>query len=71
MNFTFINSTVRSSLCINIFSQRLNIKCPHNSLSGSRIVGEAFLKSLGILIHDGEQNLLENIITCHSCLVSH
>ena len=47
MNFTFVNSTVRSSIWINILRKCIQIKSP--SLPGSDIVGEAFLKSLSIV----------------------
>ena len=44
MNFTFLNSTVRPCLWYKHFWEKYNIKS--HSLSGSRMVGEAFLKSL-------------------------
>ena len=43
MNFTFVNSTVRPSLWYKHFQEKHDIKS--HSLSGSRMVGEAFLKS--------------------------
>ena len=44
--FHFYNNTVRSSLWNKHFQEKYNIKS--HSLSGSRMVGEAFLKSLSI-----------------------
>ena len=45
MNFTFVNSTVRSSLWINILRKSIKIRTP--SLPGSGIVGETFLRVYG------------------------
>ena len=53
MNFTFVNSTIRSLLWINFFRKGINIKS--HSPPGFRIVGEAFLKSLSIF---AKQNVL-------------
>ena len=46
MNFPFVNSTARPSLWNKHFQEKYNIKS--HSLSGSRMVGEAFLKLLSI-----------------------
>ena len=48
MNFAFVNSIVRPSLWNKHFQEKYNIKS--HSLSGSRMVDEAFLKSLSISI---------------------
>ena len=53
MNFTFVNSTVRFSLLIHIFRKSINIKTL--SLSGSRLVSEAFLKSFSIFLSGNNQ----------------